>query len=212
MIIGFSGYAKSGKNAVADMAQRFFPEKNFEIVGFATALKQIASILTGLPASSFEDQKVKKSVMLPIWNWISQFDNDTQTIVRGIVLPGMEDRAKQYTYREFLQRVGTDAMRNNIHTDVWVNALMSKYDNAYLPFDNDTPNWLIQDVRFPNEAAAIKQRGGVVIRIRRQGCKPVNAHPSETALDGYAFDYAINNDGTLQDLELKVFATLNKII
>ena len=77
------------------------------------------------------------------------------------------------------------------------------------------PNWIITDVRFPNEAKAIKDKGGIVIRVNRTyytedkkyiiGYDPFETHPSETALDDYdGFDYVIENDGTVQDLIDKV--------
>ena len=81
------------------------------------------------------------------------------------------------------------------------------------------PNWIITDVRFPNECEAIKQRGGIVIRVER---KPFNraggmegnkqfseqikedTHPSETALDNYKFDYVIENNSDIPSLIEKV--------
>jgi len=63
-----------------------------------------------------------------------------------------------------------------------------------------TPNWIITDCRFPNEAEAIKKRGGILVRIQRDGIKPINPHISETALDGFSFDYVIKNNGTIPEL------------
>jgi hypothetical protein len=67
-------------------------------------------------------------------------------------------------------------------------------------------NWIITDVRFPNEAQAIKDRGGIIIRIERPGGESHcgGAHASETALDDYDFDIVINNDGTIDELIDKV--------
>ena len=70
-------------------------------------------------------------------------------------------------------------------------------------------NWIITDVRFPNEAQAIKDRGGILIRINRDNgtrAIDVNAHLSETALDDYdGFDYVIDNDSdSVRDLIDKV--------
>lgn len=73
--------------------------------------------------------------------------------------------------------------------------------------------FIITDVRFPNEAKAIKDRGGIIIRVNRDvyiengvGFKfnPLfdnrPEHPSETALDEYIFDYVINNNSTINKL------------
>jgi hypothetical protein len=73
------------------------------------------------------------------------------------------------------------------------------------------PNWVITDVRFPNEADAIKQEEGILIRVNRSGVGPVNDHESETSLDGWGFDYIIDNDSTLGSLKRKVKEILNEI-
>jgi len=69
------------------------------------------------------------------------------------------------------------------------------------------PKWIITDVRFPNEAEAIKKRDGILIRIDRNyvSTERLNRiqqrHSSETALDDYdGFDNTIFNNGTLEDL------------
>ena len=72
-------------------------------------------------------------------------------------------------------------------------------------------NWIITDCRFPNEAEAIKDRGGIIIRVDRPGVEPVNAHPSETALDNLDFDYRIANVSDLVALKQTVEVLLNKI-
>lgn len=63
------------------------------------------------------------------------------------------------------------------------------------------PDWLITDLRFPNELKAIKDKGGITIRVDRGGWIPDELqHYSEKALDGYDFDYIIDNNGTINDL------------
>ena len=101
-------------------------------------------------------------------------------------------------------------------------------------------NWIITDVRFPNEVAAVKAKSGINIRINRypksiMSCKPgenpkeiifnesnkshidlykgecLRQHESETALDNYNdWDYIIENNGTIEDLIKKVKEILIK--
>ena len=59
---------------------------------------------------------------------------------------------------------------------------------------------VISDVRFKNEADAIKRIGGQVWRINRNGVGPVTNHSSETDLDDYDFDHIIDNDYSVVDL------------
>jgi hypothetical protein len=200
MILGINGKIGSGKDTVGKIIQHLTSEwedeefqdtdmldvrSNWEIKKFAGKLKQIASILTGIPVENFEDQEFKKLDMSPEW--------------------GM-------TYREFLQKLGTEAMREGLHTNVWVNALMADYITESFRSDKKT-NWIITDVRFPNEMEAIAEKGGITIRVVRPGTV-VGEHPSETSLYSAEFDYTIVNDSTIEELVKKVrdILVLEKLI
>ena len=198
MIIGINGYSGSGKDTVGMMIQYLNcynigdltiediikdykshqwwleEQSTWEIKKYAGKLKQIASLLTGIEIEDFEDQFIKKQNLGPQWN------------VHGMPM----------TIREFLQKLGTDTLKNGLHTNAWVNALFADYkcvpaDRAPKGWDCD--NWIITDVRFPNEAKAIKDRNGLLIRVDKPFVKPINNHPSETALDDWEFDYKIGN-------------------
>lgn len=211
MIIGLSGYARSGKDTVATMIQDLTAVNNISpwvVKRFAGKLKLVASILTGVDAEKFEYQSFKDEELGEEWNtWAYKGRNEGTH-----VLPHFtgEPYLKRMTVREFLQRLGTDAVRNGLHDNAWVNALMADYRPSKMSEYNPS-KWIITDVRFENEAKAIKDRGGVVIRINRTGIGPVNSHISETALNGWDFDYIIENNGTVQDLKSTVKILLERI-
>jgi len=199
MIIGISGRIGSGKDETGRIIQELTKNKvhhRWEIKKFATKLKQIVSILTGIPVEELEKHHIKDSFLPSEW----------------------QTEHKTYTYREFLQKIGTEAFRDIIHENTWVNALFSEYRRMDLWENNDTivndydyrmsvlgklemeeykklpeSEWIITDVRFPNEVNRIKYFNGVIIRINRPGII-LNDHPSETLLDDYSFDYVIDND------------------
>jgi hypothetical protein len=107
---------------------------------------------------------------------------------------GWEKAKKDHDVRQILQRLGTDCCRDIIDTNVWIDLLFrrSAYCDAIA----------ISDVRFPNEADAVKARGGLIWRIFRpeyDSGVPAD-HPSEAQVDLIAYDRLITNDGTLQDL------------
>lgn len=104
------------------------------------------------------------------------------------------------TWRDFLREVGQKM--KSINEDFWVNALISGH----------TPDskWVISDLRFPNEAAAVRRLGGVLVNITRPGV-PTSNHESETALDGYPYDYYIVNDGSREQLAIKLYDLCKKI-
>jgi len=105
---------------------------------------------------------------------------------------GWEEVKADPEVRELLQRLGFGC-REVLGEDVWVDAAMQGLapDRRYV----------FSDVRFPNEAAGIRRRGGFLIRVTRPGISAVNGHISEVALDDWpSWDAAILNDGTLDDL------------
>jgi hypothetical protein len=191
MIIALSGYAKSGKDTVAEIVKEIQPNK-WEVKKFSGKLKTIASILLGIPEHMFEDQDFKTSMLGEEW-W-----------------KNYGDFYHQMSVRDFLQMLGTDAIRNGLHTNAWVNALMADYKPKKMSQYNPS-YWIITDCRFPNEAQAVKDNGGVVIRIVRPGVEPVNAHPSETALDNWDFDFRIANASDKVALKQTIEVLLNKI-
>lgn len=98
------------------------------------------------------------------------------------------------TPRDLLQRVGTEAIRNEVGRDVWVKS-WEMYMNNHSHYERI---WVAPDVRFHNEATAVKKAGGIVVRIDRpSGMRDkVPDHESEKALAHYDdWDYIINNDG-----------------
>jgi hypothetical protein len=189
MIIGINGYAGSGKDTVGTILQQIDKDSHWEIKKWAGKLKQVAELLTGIPVEKFEDQEFKKTNLGKQWN----------------------DRINNpMSVRDFLQKLGTEGLRDGLHTNTWVNALMADY--RCVPADRapngwDCDNWIITDTRFPNEAQAIKDADGIIIRVTRPGIGPVNDHPSETGLNQWKFDYEIQNDGTLENLinSVKIF-------
>jgi hypothetical protein len=101
------------------------------------------------------------------------------------------------TPRMLMQMLGTEFGRNMVHPNIWVNATFTNFGDKEEWFRKETgltrieyltknghsneyktlneqffkslPNWIITDVRFFNEAKAIKDRGGILIRVNREG-------------------------------------------
>lgn len=76
------------------------------------------------------------------------------------------------TIREALQKIGTDALRNNFAKDIWIRALEHRTKGK---------NIIIDDVRFPNEAKWIHDNGGFIIKINRHRAvlEQIDSHESE---------------------------------
>jgi hypothetical protein len=56
---------------------------------------------------------------------------------------------------------------------------------------------IIDDVRYINEAAAIRAVGGIIVRIIRPGLTPMD-HSSETEQQHIIADYTVTNDEHLE--------------
>lgn len=192
MILGISGKIETGKDTLAKMIidSRAAMNENWKIKKFGGKLKQIVAILIGCTVDDLESHDFKNKKLGKDWDRMTSVV-DPHSFLFSKVLSG-------YTVRDVLQIVGTEAMRDNLHKDVWVNALASDFR----PGDN----WIITDVRFENEAMAIKRWGGMLVRIDRPSLMP-NDHISETALDDFkSFDLIVNNDG--DEVRLYEFAEL----
>jgi hypothetical protein len=110
------------------------------------------------------------------------------------------------TPREVLQYVGTDLFRAWI-PDIWIKAALYYIDDNL----SDCDLVVIPDCRFPNEAEAVKERGGRVYRVDRPslGPTPAAAHESERALLHWKeWDGVIENVSTKNALYRRVDAVL----
>jgi hypothetical protein len=89
----------------------------------------------------------------------------------------------------------------------------------FLEMKKKPKNYIVSDVRFINEAMAVLDNFGIIIRINRinnninKETSRNTEHISETDLDNFEkFDYIIDNNGTLKEFENKIFnICINKI-
>lgn len=89
--------------------------------------------------------------------------------------------------------------------DYFVNATDSAIERAF--FIDGANGILITDVRFPNEAAMVRQLGGRIWQIKRPGYEAGGTgHASDTAGDEFAPDRVVVNRGSLESLRATVLA------
>ena len=248
MLIGISGKMGAGKNLVCTIIQgltaakkhnienpsfewikKYYINSIWEQKAFAGKLKQTASLLTGIPVEKFEDQEFKEKELGPEWDRIISSDGN-------IHLPDdyLDLEYSKLTPRLLLQIIGTECIRDKVHPNAWVNALFADYKYEIHRSEVSTkaagfidqhvyPNWIITDMRFPNELEAVKRRGGITIRVNRPYTTVVGEngipatfnqnqfHPSETSLDSATFDFVISNDKDIEHLIDEVRKILEKL-
>lgn len=174
-IVGLMGYAGSGKDAAAQ-----------------------ALVEDGWRRDAFADRMRAMLYALNPIVFVDQFGGYER--LRALVGFDGWDRVKRDVpeVRELLQRLGTEAGREILGENVWVDALMNAWERAVCA------RTVVTDVRFPNEYRAIREAGGLLVRIERPGVEAVNGHASEHALRDFVPDVVIENGGTLADLHASI--------
>lgn len=207
MIIAFAGRKQSGKTTAAKYVEEKYIKKILgtdtpineelqglcEIYNFADPIKKLCMDLFGLTyAQCYGTDEDKNEDLLDL-----NFPNIAGT--EPVVLP--------LTPRVLLQKLGTDVFRKIKH-DIWSSALLKQIQQE----NKDLA--LIADCRFPNEVVAIKDAGGIVIKLDRNVHDSM--HESETALskeifDQKLFDCVVPNDHmTLEQKNQYVHGFLQK--
>jgi hypothetical protein len=93
------------------------------------------------------------------------------------------------TARHAMQTLGTEWGRKCVGDDFWVSACMRNASAA--------DKAVISDVRYENESQAIREAGGKVIRITRDGCDG-DGHSSEVM--DFEVDFTIENNDSIETL------------
>ena len=235
--------------------------EKYEVRKFADALKDIVCRLIGCTREQLEDREFKNKELGSEWDYKELFKGHREiTLDQDNEFPHIP--FQKMTPRIMLQLLGTEAGRRVIHPNIWVNATFADYkattesrfgvmnaktgevihQSESVEIEDDIlgqyPNWIITDMRFPNEKQAIEEKGGITIRIERptefrfpnlwesfqksgidnwedflraEGEYEKVYHASETGLDNVEdWDYQILNDtNDLNDVLEKVRALLD---
>lgn len=195
MLIGISGKKQCGKDTVCKIIKALDIWNRYgdgDMLTFVKMLLKSSSPLGSMWYKHAFADKLKQVLAVILNVRVEAFeDNIFKMSYSEIAKP----EGGYYTNRELLQRFGTEVGRS-ISPTLWVDALFTSY--------SEDDHWIIPDVRFPSEAKAIKDRGGIIIRVDRE--TPFHdTHPSEVALDDYeGFDYRIDNNNDIEHLIDKV--------
>lgn len=191
LLIGLMGVAGSGKDTVA----KYLADYGYRRLAFADAVKEMALAIDpiiGCSGTTSQPRRLKRLVDAQGWDYAK---TDPEV-------------------RRLLQRIGTEAVRDIVGYDTWVNIIDRKVREAWShnllkrPQDGP-PRFALTDCRFPNEAEWITSMGGVVWRITRPHETIADpTHPSESLLQSITPDVTIHNTGTLEDLQNAVVVVL----
>jgi len=173
-IVAFAGRKQSGKSSSADFLLENYRSGSSGRYAFADTLKKVCVDVLGLTYEQCYGTDEQKNELVNC-QW----------------------EGKQLSGREVMQIIGTDWFRT-MQPNVWADATIRRI----IKEGKDLA--VIDDCRFPNEVEAVKNAGGIVIKLNRDLYK--SDHASETALDRKNYD-ELNFDKTIQngfmDLEAK---------
>lgn len=199
MIVGLVGFIGAGKGTVADL---LVERHNFFKESFASSVKDACATIFGWNRALLEGDTTESR------EWREQPDAWWS-----------EKLGKEFSPRLALQLMGTEAGRDVFHPDLWVHTVLRRCEQA--PWNN----YVIADVRFPNEINAIVNSGGKVVRVRRgddpewyslaRECNIYNkleimqnaypdVHFSEWAWIGSHYDIVMDNNCDLETLKTRV--------
>lgn len=180
--IAISGKARSGKNTVVSMFLKYlkFENSKEKVIGLADSIKHIAK--TMLPEASneclFGPSELRSTII-----------SDKYVDIDGNPL----------THRQVLLDIGKLGRMYN--KNIWLNLVVQDAIKS-----TDIHTYICTDCRFINECNYFKNNGFTMIRVLRDNCAKID-DPSETEQDNIPnseFHYIINNNRTLQELELNV--------
>ena len=181
MLIGLVGLIGSGKDTVAD---RLVTKHGYKRDSFAKSLKDAVSSMFNWDREMLEGNTESSR------HWREQPDKFWS-----------EKMGKEITPRWVLQYFGTEVMRQGMYDAIWVDSVIGRYKGE---------NTVISDTRFQNEIKTIKAHGGKILLVKRgelptrEEMQKQGAHRSEWDWMGSEFDYIIENNGTLTQLNVKI--------
>jgi len=183
LTIGLGHYKRTGKDTFANFLLQACRERDPRFTvgkrSFAYKLKQVCHDLYG-------------------WAGLREpefYETPDGEQYREVVLPEIGKSPRQIWID-----MGTKAIRENVYEPTWLDYLLKG--------QHDLDVMVIPDVRFPNEAEAIRESGGVLVKIVRPGYGP-GPDVADRALLGYdGWDYVIGGDaGSSESLSrLRVWA------
>lgn len=187
-IIGFCGRKESGKSELGKICTDY----GYERLYFALPLKNLICQLLSCSEDelnalkSVESKYIFKNDEFKLISRITNIDFD-------IISKGLKNKTFK-NVREILQYIGTDVIR--AFNPNWHVEQLEKIIKIDV-------NYVIDDVRFPNEADLIRKLNGDLWYIIRPKIDNISNHSSETSLRWQDFNNLIINDGTVEDFKAK---------
>lgn len=167
--------------------------------GKTTACNIIKKHIPGVVQHNFKDALVAE-IKKNFPDLLNELSNIYQMDINDLF------KFKPPAMRYLMQNYGTEVCRGKYKSYwvvQWVEGLINFSDNGII---------LVDDVRFLNEAEAIRMKGGEIIRLVREDMINTDNHQSEVEQDLIVANYVIKTKEGEEDLlEEKLMEILNEI-
>lgn len=117
--------------------------------------------------------------------------------------------------RSFLQQLGNEIIKIKMDNKFF---LINRMKDDLKIYENYVNNVIIADIRFPEEITSLSNLNYnmISINVLRENCNDdlsidERKHYSENALDNCSFDYVIDNNGSLEELENKIKMIIGEV-
>lgn len=161
------GFAGRGESGKSTAAAYLSFKYGYMEFNFGDPLKQAVAALVGEDPEIYYNQTTKAEII----PWL------------GI------------TRREFMQKLGTECIRECIDKDFWIKRMEQNISGL------EDSHVVIGDVRFSNEVRLIQDMGGITVLLKRDGGF-ICDHPSEVM--DFEIDTFLNNNGDILELHSKL--------
>lgn len=204
-IVGLTGANGAGKDTVAAMLAAELQKHGHTptVIAFADALYAEVSAAFNIIEAALRERSTKETPTAALKfsrctdPSFLQMHADDEPFVAGLDTPRSP--------RQVLQWWGTEYRRKQ-QADYWVQRLLA---NVQALRTAGTSHIIISDVRFANEAQAIRQQGGQIWRVHRPNLIPAaTGHISEVTGEEFKPESTILNCGSLDALRFAACQTL----
>lgn len=185
MLLGFTGKLGSGKDTAGERLVALAGIEGVQL-SFARPLKESAAKLLDIDRLDWETYKNDPDVKILLTVGYDQNPVFILDEFEGQIEVEAPNVIREFTAREFLQRYGTEAHRDVFGDSFWVDQAMANY------YRSNEIYFYFTDARFLNEAAAIRDNGGLIIRVLGEN-QDTGTHASEVDLPDDYINFVIDN-------------------